>query len=112
MTIEINEKQYELKYSFRALMIYENITKKTFNPKTVSDMVVFFYSVVLAANKGCELLFDDFLDWIDANPTSITDFSKWLESIFTQQNEISPTTEVQEELSKKKKETDEAVEKN
>lgn len=112
MTIEINGKQLELKYSFRALMIYENITKKTFNPKTVSDMVVFFYSVVLAANKGCELLFDDFLDWIDANPDSISMFSKWLEDIFTQQKEISPTTEVEEDLAKNKKETEEAVEKN
>lgn len=90
MTITIKDKEFQLKYSFRALMIYENITKKSFNPKTVTDMVVFFYSIVLASNKGCELLFDDFLDWIDENPEKVNDFSNWLTDVFTQQQQISP----------------------
>ena len=93
MTITIKDKEFQLKYSFRALMIYENITKKSFNPKTVTDMVVFFYSIVLASNKGCELLFDDFLDWIDDNPDKVNDFSNWLTDVFTQQQQISPESE-------------------
>jgi hypothetical protein len=32
MNVTIKEKEITLKYSFRALMIYENITQKSFNP--------------------------------------------------------------------------------
>jgi hypothetical protein len=32
MEVTINGKNITLKYSFRALMIYENITQKSFNP--------------------------------------------------------------------------------
>lgn len=106
MTITINEKEYNIKYSFRALMIYENITHKSFNPKTISDMIVFFYSIVLAANKGCELKFDDFLDWIDENPDKITDFSSWLTDTFTQQDEISNKPEIKEEVKKEAEENE------
>lgn len=100
MTINIKDKEYQLKYSFRALMIYENITHKSFNPKTITDMVVFFYSIVLAANKGCELMFNDFLDWIDDNPDSVNAFSTWLTDTFTQQQEISPVTPKEEDVAK------------
>jgi len=103
MTFNINGKEYQLKYSFRALMIYENITHKSFNPKTITDMIVFFYSIILAANKGCELMFEEFMDWIDDNPESVNDFSTWLTQIFTQQQEISPVDnkkELTEEESK------------
>lgn len=103
MTFNINGKEYQLKYSFRALMIYENITHKAFNPKTITDMIVFFYSIILAANKGCELMFEEFMDWIDDNPESVNDFSTWLTQIFTQQQEISPVDnkkELTEEESK------------
>ena len=74
MEIVIKNKEVSLKYSFRALMIYENITQKSFNPKGISDVVVFFYT------------FDDFIDWLDANPTAISEFSVWLTSVFEAQS--------------------------
>lgn len=86
MEITIKEKTISLKYSFRALMIYENITQKSFNPKGISDVVIFFYSVVVATTKDTTLSFDDFLDWMDANPTAINDFSIWLTNVFNAQS--------------------------
>ena len=86
MEIVIKNKTIDLKYSFRALMIYENITQKNFNPKGLSDVVVFFYSIVVATSKDTTLSFDDFLDWLDANPTAINDFSVWLTSVFNAQS--------------------------
>ena len=44
MKVTFNEKEYELKYSFRAYMIYENIMGKSFSPQGLTDMIVFFYS--------------------------------------------------------------------
>lgn len=86
MEIVIKGNKVSLKYSFRALMIYENITQKSFNPKGISDVVVFFYSVVVASTKDTTLSFDDFIDWLDNHPTSINEFSIWLTSVFTAQS--------------------------
>jgi hypothetical protein len=86
MKITIKGNTVSLKYSFRALMIYENITQKSFNPKGISDVVVFFYSVVVASTKDTTLSFDDFIDWLDDNATAINDFSVWLTSVFNAQS--------------------------
>lgn len=89
MNITIKEKTVSLKYSFRALMIYENITNKSFNPKGISDVVIFFYSVVVATTKDNTITFDDFLDWLDDNPTVINDFSVWLTGVFNAQSSLA-----------------------
>ena len=36
MKITIDNREYELKYSFRTLMVYENITNKSFEPKSLT----------------------------------------------------------------------------
>lgn len=86
MKITIKGNTVSLKYSFRALMIYENITQKSFNPKGISDVVVFFYAIVVASSKDTTLSFDDFIDWLDANHTAISEFSVWLTSVFEAQS--------------------------
>ena len=78
MKVKFNEKEYELKYSFRAYMIYENIMDKSFSPQGLTDMIVFFYSSLLAAAKGDIIKYEDFLDWLDDNPDELTKFSNWL----------------------------------
>ena len=98
MEIVIKGNKVNLKYSFRALMIYENIAQKSFNPKGISDVVVFFYSVVVASTKDTTLSFDDFIDWLDEQPTAINDFSVWLTSVFNAQSglinkEVKPEEE-------------------
>lgn len=89
MEITINNNTVNLKYSFRALMIYENITNKSFNPKGISDVVIFFYSVVVATTKDNTITFDDFLDWLDEHPTAINDFSLWLTQVFNAQASLA-----------------------
>ena len=42
MTITINDKDIELKYTLRSMMMYENITGKTFAPEGVADILPFF----------------------------------------------------------------------
>ena len=98
MEIVIKGNKVSLKYSFRALMIYENITQKSFNLKGISDVVVFFYSVVVASTKDTTLSFADFIDWLDEQPTAINDFSMWLTSVFNAQSglinkEVKPEEE-------------------
>jgi len=109
MNIEYKGKSYNLKWSFRALMIYENITKKSFSPKTISDVIIFFYSILCASAKGDTIQFDDFMNYVDENPQSIAEFSEWLRQVFESQNVLSP----QEELTDaQEKEAQDNIEKN
>ena len=85
MTITINDKDIELKYTLRSMMMYENITGKTFAPEGVSDILTFFYCVVVASAKNYELKFDDFLDVIDENQDKLNEFSLWLTNVVATQ---------------------------
>ena len=68
-TIKINGKQYKIKYSIRALFIFEQITGKAFKIETLLDNYIFFYSMILANNKDGDILqWDEFLDAIDNDP--------------------------------------------
>ena len=81
MKIKIQEKEIELKKTFRSYIIFESITDKIFAPKTMSVVVTYFYSVVLASDKDINLTFDDFIDWLDENANALNDFEKWLTEI-------------------------------
>lgn len=90
MKITYNNKEYELKYSFRALMIYENITQKSFQPNTLTDIITLFYSIVLAAAKGDYIDYEEFIDWLDDNTGELNKFSEWLTGVFDLNNKTAP----------------------
>lgn len=70
MNITINGKEYNIKYTIRALFIFEQITGKAFEIKTTLDNYLFFYSMLLANNPDSLLDWDEFLDAMD-NDTSL-----------------------------------------
>lgn len=78
MDITINEKQYKLKYTLRAMMLFEQITKKIFSIESLSDELVFFYSIILANNPDEPMNFDQFLDAIDDDPDLLIQFQNFL----------------------------------
>lgn len=78
MTININGKDIELKHTFRSYIIYESITGKSFEPHTVTDIITYFYSVLLASKTDTDVDFDTFLDYLDANGNVLNDFVNWL----------------------------------
>lgn len=67
--IEINGKEYDLKYTVRSLFLFEQITKKSFKIETLLDNYIFFYCLILANNKETPLDWDDFIDALDNDPT-------------------------------------------
>ena len=87
MTITINEKTIELKYSLRAMLMYENMTDKTFNPSTLTDVITYMYCVVVSSSKDYSIKFDDFIDVLDSDPSIITKFTEWLNTV-VKSNEI------------------------
>lgn len=80
MKIQIKDKEIELRYTLRSMLMYENITEKTFNPSTMSDVITFMYCIVVSSSKDYSLMFDDFLDWLDDNPNMVNEFGEWLNS--------------------------------
>ena len=75
-TVNINGKDYKVKYTIRALFIFEQITGKAFKLETMLDSYLFYYSMILANNKEDLLGWDEFLDALDANPGLLQDMEK------------------------------------
>lgn len=78
MEVTINEKTIKLKKTFRSLIAYESAMGKTFNPKTITESIMYFYCVIIASDMELELTYDEFMDWLDDNPTALQDFTQWL----------------------------------
>lgn len=92
MNITINEKEITLKKSFRSVIMYEAAMGKSFNPQTISETIMYFFCVVLASDQDAEITFDEFLNWLDDNPTAIKEFTDWL----------MKQSEIESKLTKKK----------
>lgn len=90
MKITIKEQEVTLKYGFRALMVYEQILGKTFEPKGITEVLTFMYCVIISSEKNLEFSYDEFLDWIDENPSMIKEFSEWLTETVQRNNFLAP----------------------
>lgn len=66
--IKIKGKNYNIKYTIRALFIFEQITGKPFKIETLLDNYIFFYSMILANNQDKVIQWDDFIDALDNDP--------------------------------------------
>lgn len=92
MKINIKDHEIELKYSFRSLIVYEEIMGETLTvPESLKEILVLFYSIVLSSSKGAlqDFTWDDFMDWLDDNPTMTIDFTQWLKNVLEAQNMIT-----------------------
>ena len=85
MILKIDGKEIEIKNKMRAILIYEQITDKTFAPTSLTDILVYFYSLMLANDPKSSVTFDKFMDYIDDNPDVVKEFQNWV----VEQNRIS-----------------------
>lgn len=99
--IKIKNKNYNVKYSLRALFLYEQITGKSFEMTTTMDTFVFYYCMILANNPDTKLTFDEFIDAVDSDPKLAVKFTE----VLTRQSEK------QKMLGGKEDETDDGGEK-
>lgn len=101
MKVTYKGKEYEIKYSFRGLMIYENITQKSFQPQTLTDIITLFYSMLIASSNE-PIDYNEFIDWLDEFPAELNNFSAFVLGAI-QTNEMKAP--VKEEDKKEKKTT-------
>ena len=78
MDITIKDKTYKLKYTLRALFIYEQITGKVFEMKTITDEYLFFYCLLLANNPDTSLSFDELIDSMDEDMNLMLQYREFL----------------------------------
>jgi hypothetical protein len=77
--IKINDIEYKLKYTLRALFIYEQITNKPFKFEGLYSEYILFYCILLANNTDTfTITFDKFIDICDEYPNLFMEFRKWL----------------------------------
>lgn len=79
MKIKINKKEYNFKYTLRAIFIFEKITDKPFKIETVMDNYLFYYSIILANNMDKPIEWDEFIDAIDNDPKIFEKLTKYVE---------------------------------
>ena len=89
MRINIKDKEIELKYTFRAYIIYEQITDENFTPKGLKEIITLFYSFLMSSDRDNTITFDEFVDYLDENPTVLDEFSQWLKEHMEVQRRVS-----------------------
>ena len=99
MKVVIKEQEIELKKTMRSYIMFESITDKAFAPKTLTDMVTYFYCVVMSSFKGLELPFEEVIDWLDEHDEMIQQFTQWLAGV----NEIESGMTKKKRVAKKDK---------
>lgn len=88
MKITINEQEYILKYTLRALFIYEQITGKAFKLETITDEYLFFYCVILANNPDSNITFNQLIDAVDNDMNIMIEFQKFLQAELIKQGQF------------------------
>jgi hypothetical protein len=97
--MKIQGKEYKIKVTLRAMMIFEQITGKAFEVKNTMDEMLYFYSILLANNPDCNISFESFINELDDNPKLITEFKDLLlEYTDKMQQFPSPETDSKKKL--------------
>lgn len=81
MKINLHEKDIELKNTMRSMIMYENITEKTFNPQSVTDIIIYMYCVVVASSQDYSITLDEFIEYIDNHQEVFEEFGEWLAKV-------------------------------
>jgi len=112
MTLLLNENEsLELVYSFRSAIYFEQIAGKNvdFNNFTQNDLIILFYSVVIASLQKAKkpiISMLSFLDIVDENggDKCVLEFSNWyIDVLNTQYENLVDKKDTKEKPSKKKK---------
>ena len=98
-TITINNTEYKVKYTIRALFIFEQITGKAFEIKTLLDNYIFFYSMILANNPDNILDWNVFIDALDSDPSIFQQLKQLVKN--EQKKQLSLCDNSEEEKKKK-----------
>lgn len=76
--MEINGKNYSLKYGLRAMFAFEEMTGKPFEIKTLLDTYCFCYSCIIACPENPALDFEEFINYCEIAPEVMDEFNDYV----------------------------------
>lgn len=100
MKLTIKDREIELKYTIRALFIFEKIANKTFTTTSLTDIYLLFYSLIIANEPSIELTFDELIDLCDNDITIFNNFAIWLTKEFEKQSQFNEKKESKKKATK------------
>ena len=94
MKIKINDKEIELKQTIRSLLMFENIQGTSYAPKSLNDVLLYLYCVVVASSKDYSLDYDQFIDWVDENPADLEKIVQFIQQTEQNQNDFKKKSQI------------------
>ena len=76
--MEILGKNYEFKYSLRSMFVWEEITGKPFEVKTLLDTYILAYACIISNPENPSLEFNDFINYADEHHEVMEEFNKFM----------------------------------
>lgn len=93
MNIKIKDKDIELKNSFKAYIAYEEVAGESFTPKGLKEVITLFYCMSMTSDLTLAITFDEFIEWLDANPGELARFSAFLADTAKRNEGLAPKGE-------------------
>ena len=78
--MEINGKNYNLKYGLRPMFVFEQMTGKAFEINTLLDTYIFCFACIISNKDNPQLDFSEFIDYADQHPEIMQEFSEFMTS--------------------------------
>ena len=91
MEIQIKGTAYNIRYTIRAMFVFEQITGKIFRLENLTDYYLFYYSLLVANNPDLQMTFEDF---INDEPTLVIQLQDFLSKEMEKQSAFISDTVV------------------
>ena len=78
MEIQIKGTAYNIRYTIRAMFVFEQITGKIFRLENLTDYYLFYYSLLVANNPDLQMTFEDFINECDEEPALVIQLQDFL----------------------------------
>ena len=88
--MEIDGKEYVLKYTFRMYYVYEEARRESYNGGVLGTNFLFFCCLTIN-NDGFRMNFEDFTDYLYKKPNNVNELLKFLETNLTESKKKAAT---------------------
>lgn len=78
---------YDLRYSFRSLMLFESASGRSFSGGTLSDELLLMLCQIWASNSSCTMTLDELSEHLDEHPEDLARWREWLRDQIHAQNQ-------------------------
>lgn len=86
-SIKFKHAKFDVKFTLRALLMYEEMEQKPFDPKTFTDQLKFIYCVLVCSNDYTDLTWEGFVDGL-SEEFSIEELRDWMVNIQSQSDHV------------------------